>query len=93
MSSSTIINGPLQNRDLPERLSGSIERVIFHSEATGFCVLRVKVKGHRDLVTVVSSAASMTAGWSSTNSTSSTRSAWPTPPAFTKARAPNIRSW
>jgi exodeoxyribonuclease V alpha subunit len=43
-------------------LSGSIERVTFHSEATGFCVLRVKVKGHRDVVTVVGSAASVTAG-------------------------------
>ncbi|MGJ0484359.1 MAG: SF1B family DNA helicase RecD2 [Methylomicrobium sp.] len=51
-----------QNRDSLERLSGSIERVTFHSEATGFCVLRVKVKGHRDLVTVVGSAASVTAG-------------------------------
>jgi hypothetical protein len=38
MSSSTTINGPLQNRDLFERLSGSIERITFHSEATGFCV-------------------------------------------------------
>lgn len=53
---------PLQTRDSLERLSGSIERVTFHSEATGFCVLRVKVKGHRDLVTVVGSAASVTAG-------------------------------
>jgi exodeoxyribonuclease V alpha subunit len=45
-----------------ERLSGSIERVTFHSEASGFCVLRVKVKGQRDLVTVVGSAASVSAG-------------------------------
>ena len=50
------------NRDPLERLSGAIERVTFHSEATGFCVLRVKVKGNRDLVTVVGSAASVTAG-------------------------------
>jgi exodeoxyribonuclease V alpha subunit len=56
------ITGPLQSRDSPERLSGSIERATFHSEATGFCVLRVKVKSHRDLVTVVGSAASVTAG-------------------------------
>ncbi len=40
-----------------ERLSGSIERVTFHSEQTGFCVLQVKVKGRRDLTTVVGSAA------------------------------------
>ncbi|BBA36215.1 recombinase D [Methylocaldum marinum] len=45
-----------------EHLSGTIERVTFHSDATGFCVLRVKVRGQRDLVTVVGSAASVTAG-------------------------------
>jgi exodeoxyribonuclease V alpha subunit len=45
-----------------ERLSGSVERVTFHSEETGFCVLRTKVKGHRDLVTVIGSAACITAG-------------------------------
>ena len=46
----------------PERLAGSIERVTFHSAETGFCVLRVKVRGQRDLVTVVGSAASVTPG-------------------------------
>jgi len=45
-----------------ERLSGSVDRVTFHSEATGFCVLRVKVKGKRDLVTVLGSAASVSPG-------------------------------
>ncbi|MGY6275711.1 SF1B family DNA helicase RecD2 [Methylomonas sp. MgM2] len=45
-----------------EKLHGSIERVTFHSEASGFCVLRVKVKGYRELITVVGSAASVTAG-------------------------------
>ena len=45
-----------------ERLAGSIERVTFHSEESGFCVLRVKVKGQRDLATVLGSAASVTAG-------------------------------
>ena len=45
-----------------ERLHGSVERVTFHSEESGFCVLRVKVRGQRDLVTVVGSAASVTAG-------------------------------
>ena len=45
-----------------ERLSGNIERVTFHSEESGFCVLRVHVKGHRELVTVVGSAASVTPG-------------------------------
>jgi exodeoxyribonuclease V alpha subunit len=46
----------------PERLSGSVERVSFHSEETGFCVLRVKVRGQRDLVTVVGFGASVTPG-------------------------------
>lgn len=45
-----------------ETIQGSIERVTFHSEESGFCVLRVKVKGHRDLVTVVGSAASVSPG-------------------------------
>ncbi len=45
-----------------ERLGGSVERVTFHSEETGFCVLRVKVRGHRDLVTVVGTAATIAPG-------------------------------
>ncbi len=45
-----------------ERLSGSVERVTFHSEETGFSVLRVKVKGQRDLITVVGSVASVGPG-------------------------------
>ncbi len=34
-------------------LSGSVERVTFHNEETGFAVLKVKVKGRRELVAVV----------------------------------------
>jgi exodeoxyribonuclease V alpha subunit len=45
-----------------ELLTGAVERVTFHSEETGFCVLRVKVRGHRDLVTVVGTAATITPG-------------------------------
>ena len=45
-----------------ERLTGSVERVTFHSEESGFCVLRVKVKGQLELVTVIGSAASITPG-------------------------------
>jgi exodeoxyribonuclease V alpha subunit len=45
-----------------EHLAGSVERVTFHSEETGFCVLRVKVRGHRDLVTVVGTAPSISPG-------------------------------
>ncbi len=36
-----------------ESLSGLIERVTFSNEETGFAVLQVKVRGHRELVTVV----------------------------------------
>ena len=45
-----------------ESLAGAIERVTFHGADSGFCVLRVKVRGQRDLVTVIGSAASVTAG-------------------------------
>lgn len=51
------------NTDHPqEKLQGSVERVTFHSESSGFCVLRGKVKGQRELITVIGSAASVTAG-------------------------------
>ena len=48
----------------PERevLAGAVERVTFHGEDSGFCVLRVKARGHRELVTVVGHAAAVAAG-------------------------------
>ena len=45
-----------------EVLSGLVERVTFHNAETGFCVLRVKVRGQRDLATVVGHAALVSAG-------------------------------
>ena len=39
-----------------EVLAGLVERVVFHNPDSGFCVLRVKARGHRDLVAVVGSA-------------------------------------
>ena len=45
-----------------ESLAGLVERVTFHSAETGFCVLRVKTRGKRDLVTLVGSAASIQPG-------------------------------
>ncbi len=45
-----------------EALSGLVERVTFHNGETGFCVLRVKVRGERDLVTVIGHAATISAG-------------------------------
>ena len=56
-------SNPHHSADNPlEKLQGSIERVTFHSESSGFCVLRVKVKAQRELITVIGSAASVTAG-------------------------------
>jgi exodeoxyribonuclease V alpha subunit len=45
-----------------ESLSGLFERVTFFNDDTGFGVLKVKVTGHRDLVTVVGSLPSANAG-------------------------------
>jgi exodeoxyribonuclease V alpha subunit len=45
-----------------EVLAGLVERVTFHSTESGFCVLRVKARGHRDLVTTVGHAAMISAG-------------------------------
>ena len=36
-----------------DRLAGLVERVTFHNADSGFCVLRLKVKGERDLITLV----------------------------------------
>lgn len=43
-------------------LQGSVERVTFHSEETGFFVIRVKCKGQRELVTMTGSTPSVTPG-------------------------------
>jgi exodeoxyribonuclease V alpha subunit len=45
-----------------EVLAGLVERVTFHNSENGFCVLRAKARGHRDLVTVIGHAAFIAAG-------------------------------
>src|SRR5229473_3031886 len=45
-----------------EPLAGLVERVTFHNADNGFCVLRIKARGHRDLVTVLGAAPSIAAG-------------------------------
>ena len=45
-----------------EVLAGLVERVTFHNADSGFCVLRTKARGHRELVTVVGHAATISAG-------------------------------
>ena len=49
-------------RPATEEISGVIERVTFHNDDSGFCVLRVKARGQRDETTVVGSLPSVTAG-------------------------------
>ncbi len=36
-----------------DHLAGLVERVTFHNEQNGYCVLRLKVKGERELITLV----------------------------------------
>lgn len=45
-----------------ESLTGLIERVTYFNEENGYAVLKVKAKGHRDLVSVVGSLPSVSAG-------------------------------
>ena len=35
-----------------EVLAGLVERVTYHNAENGFCVLRAKARGHRDVVTL-----------------------------------------
>src|ERR1700730_15729571 len=47
---------------LTEVLAVLVERVTFHNDVNGFCVLRVKARGQRDLITVLGHAAMIAAG-------------------------------
>ena len=47
---------------LRDGVEGMVERVTYHNEETGFSVLRVQVRGKRDLVTVVGNVADVSAG-------------------------------
>jgi exodeoxyribonuclease V alpha subunit len=51
-----------QLRAPSEEIAGLVERVTFFNEESGFAVLRVKVRGQRDLVTVLGSLPSVSAG-------------------------------
>ncbi len=53
---------PQDERGEPEVLAGLVERVTFHNAENGFSVLRVKVRGRRDLETVVGHAPTIGAG-------------------------------
>jgi exodeoxyribonuclease V alpha subunit len=45
-----------------EVLFGLVDRVTFHNSENGFCVLRVKARGQRDLITVIGHAPMISAG-------------------------------
>ena len=45
-----------------EVLAAMVERVTFHNADTGFCVLRLKARGHRELITATGHAPSINAG-------------------------------
>src|SRR5690349_17614472 len=68
-------DGPLARAQIPkseirmtpqpvtgEVLAGVVERVTYHNAENGFCVLRARARGHRDVVTVVGHAAAISAG-------------------------------
>ncbi len=54
------------NEPLPggpeDALSGQVERITFHNEETGFCVLKVMVQGRRELVSVLGTLPAVAAG-------------------------------
>ena len=50
MNVSSISSSPSAGQD---HLAGLVERVTFHNEQNGYCVLRLKVKGERELITLV----------------------------------------
>jgi hypothetical protein len=53
---------PQAERSTQEVLAGLVERVTYHNAENGFCVLRAKARGHREMVTVVGHAATIAAG-------------------------------
>src|SRR5215207_6191230 len=53
---------PRSEPSTQEALAGLVERVTYQNAENGFCVLRAKARGHRDLVTVVGHAATIAAG-------------------------------
>ena len=58
----TIDMKPQPESSTQEVLAGLVERVTYHNTENGFCVLRARARGHRDVVTVVGHAATISAG-------------------------------
>jgi exodeoxyribonuclease V alpha subunit len=60
-----LVSSSLKSQPEPsaqEVLAGLVERVTFHNAENGFCVIRIKARGHRELVTAVGHAATIAAG-------------------------------
>ena len=53
---------PSLEKSTQEVLAGLVERVTYHNDENGFCVIRIKARGHRELVTAVGHAATISAG-------------------------------
>ena len=68
---------PANTNAATEVLAGLVERVTFHNEENGFCVLRVKARGQRDLITILGHAAQRRRH-STAICSSSTRRRWST---------------
>ena len=56
------MNGGGSASEPGERLTGVVERVTYHNAENGFCVLRIRLRGHRDLETLIGHAPSVTVG-------------------------------
>jgi exodeoxyribonuclease V alpha subunit len=57
------LNSFPHNNGMPtEMIQGVVDRVTFHNTETGYCVLKVKAKGHRDPVPVVGKLPQILAG-------------------------------
>jgi exodeoxyribonuclease V alpha subunit len=56
------LSAPSKHSSPPESLSGLVERVTFFNDENGFAVMKVKARGHRDLVTVVGALPSVSPG-------------------------------
>src|SRR2546427_11135050 len=76
---------PQPESSTQEVLAGLVERVTYHNAENGFCVLRARARGHRDVVTVVGHVATISAGEWITASGEWVVSGAPPPPCPTRA--------
>ena len=58
----TLSMKPQSELSAQEMLAGLVERVTYHNEENSFCVLRIKARGHRDLLTVIGHLAAVSPG-------------------------------